>query len=86
MVKSSGGCHGPCLLAHDLVNKLSVIIGNCDLLVKHVESGSECANRLDLIRNVARGMAKELNQHQCELSEVIRARVGMRHPGDIQIT
>lgn len=73
MVKSTGRGTGPgCLLAHDLVNKLSVIIGNCELLDKLVEPGSECSRRLGLIRNVAQGMAKELNEHQCKLSEATR--------------
>jgi hypothetical protein len=69
-------------LAHDLVNKLAVIIGNCDLLDKQVETGTETAKRLSLIRNVAQGMANELNQHQCKLSEAIRkdvAGTGRQH-------
>ena len=70
---SNGGCHEPtCLLAHRLVNKLSAIIGNCDLLNEQVEAGSECAKRLSLIHDVAQEMAKELNEHQCELAEVVR--------------
>ena len=67
------GWNGPaCLLAHDLVNKLAVIIGYCELLDKNVELGSECAKRLVLIRKVAEVMAEEVNQHQCEISDAIR--------------
>jgi hypothetical protein len=64
---------GPaCQLAHDMANKLAVIIGNCELLDEHVEPGSECARRIGAIRKVAEGMAKEVNQHQCKISEAIR--------------
>jgi nitrogen-specific signal transduction histidine kinase len=64
---------GPaCMLAHDMANKLAVIIGNCELLDEQVEPGSECAMRLGLIRKTAEGMAKEVNRHQCKISEAIR--------------
>jgi hypothetical protein len=68
--KLTQGCHEPaCLLAHDLVNKLSVIIGNCDLLIsEQVQPGSECAKRLRLIQDVALGIARELNEHQLEFT------------------
>jgi hypothetical protein len=74
MEKSTRGCHEPgCLLAHDLVNKLSVIIGNCDLLMseqmqEQVQTGSECAKRLRLIHDAAQGIARELNEHQLQFT------------------
>jgi hypothetical protein len=69
MENSTRGCHEPaCLLAHDLVNKLSVIIGNCDLMTEQVQAGSECAKRLRLIHDVAQGIARELNEHQLEFT------------------
>jgi|HubBroStandDraft_1064217.scaffolds.fasta_scaffold00024_62 hypothetical protein len=67
--KSTQGYHEPdCVLAHDIVNKLSVIIGNCDLLSEQVQPGSEFAKRLRLIHDVAQGIARELNEHQVELT------------------
>jgi len=64
-----------CLLAHDLVNRLSVIIGHCDLLEEETEEDSGCAKRLRLIKEIARSIAKELNQHQCALDGVLRSGV-----------
>lgn len=77
MGDSNVGCYEPaCLLAHRLVDKLSVIIGHCDLVSEEAEPGSECAKRLNLIHDVAAEMAKELSAHQCRLSEAVRSTVG----------
>ena len=73
MSESKGGDLEPsCLLAHDLVNKVSVILGCCDLLIEKAEPGSEAAVRLGLIHDAAASMAKKLNEHQCKLSDAIR--------------
>jgi hypothetical protein len=50
--------------AHNLVNKLSVIIGHCDLLAEMTKSDSEKARRVALIRSVAVECVKELEEHQ----------------------
>jgi hypothetical protein len=60
-------------LVHDLVNKLAVIVGHCDLLGEHLKAGSPSAKRVSAIQEIARGMAKELNEHQCRLSECARS-------------
>ena len=67
--------HQPaCFLAHDLVNKLSVVVGHCDLLIeKALPQDKELAGRLALIREVAKSAAHDLIDHQCELSVVIRS-------------
>jgi len=76
MEKPNGVCHKPaCLLAHDLVNKLAVIVGQCALLSKHMPEGSEGAKRLGLIHDAAKDMAKELNDHQCHLAEAARGAI-----------
>lgn len=72
----SVGYEPACLLAHRLVDKLSVIIGYCDLASEEAEPGSECAKRLELIHDVAADMANELSEHQCQLSEAVRGMVG----------
>jgi hypothetical protein len=56
-----------CILAHGLINKLSTIVGNCDLLKQEAPENSECLERLSLIRETARAMAEELRAHQCHL-------------------
>jgi|ERR1700691_5321299 len=60
-------------LTHDLVNKLAVIVGHCDLLGEHLKAGSPSAKRVDSIQEIARGMAKELNEYQCQLAECARS-------------
>jgi hypothetical protein len=54
---------------HDLVNKLAVIVGHCDLLSEHLKEGSQCAKRVGAIQEIARDMGKELKEYQCQLSE-----------------
>ena len=73
MLNSKAGSYQPlCLLSHDVINKVSVIIGNCDLLTKEAVDGSEEARRLLLIRDVAKSIAEQLNQHHCEIEAMIR--------------
>ena len=65
----------PCLLAHDLLNKLSAIVGYSDLLLEKVEQeegGTECVMRLKRIHALAVSAAKDLSDHQCQLSSVVR--------------
>ena len=82
MNDSNVGCYEPaCLLAHRMVDKLSVIVGYCELASGEVEPGSDCAKRLDLIQDTAAEMAKELSVHQCRLSEAVRSMVDQRTSG-----
>ncbi len=64
-----------CMLAHEMINRLSVIIGNCDLVGTKIPADSECSKRLAAIRESARIMAAELNRHQCELNGLMRTTV-----------
>ena len=65
--------HQPsCNLAHDLVNKLSIIVGNCDLIEGKAEDSPVCRHRLQIIRRVAMEMAKVLQHHQCDLEALTR--------------
>lgn len=54
----------PWVAAHDLRNKLSVIVGNCDLLIEKTEPGTEHARRLAIIREAADAAVKELTEYQ----------------------
>jgi hypothetical protein len=56
-----------CPLAHNLINKLSVIVGTCDLLVEKAPEDSPVRPQMLLIQNVARSMAADLGQFQCDL-------------------
>lgn len=62
-----------CMLAHESINKLSVIIGNCDLAKEKITTDPDSAKRFAIIRQAANAMATELNKHQCGLSELMRS-------------
>lgn len=47
-----GGHESVCLLAHDLVNKVSIILGYCDLLIEE-PAGPKTAARLRMIHDTA---------------------------------
>jgi hypothetical protein len=60
--------HEPeCQLAHDMIDRLSVIIGNCDLLIEKTPKDSPLLERMLVIRNQAHLVARELGQFQCDL-------------------
>ncbi|MFZ0806328.1 MAG: hypothetical protein WAN03_09105 [Candidatus Sulfotelmatobacter sp.] len=61
-----------CPLAHDLINKLTAIVGHCDLLVERVPESSPLFARMLLVRDMAKSVGEELGQFQCEL---VRLRV-----------
>jgi hypothetical protein len=55
---SKRACDHPiCLLAHELVNKVSVIVGHCDLLGDLVATDAGSARHLKVIRDRAMSMA-----------------------------
>ena len=70
MEKSRGvGDELPRPFVHDLVNKLAVIVGHCELLSDHLEPGSHCAQRVGAIQELAQGMADELNKVEWRRAE-----------------
>jgi len=72
---SNGTEHQPtCLLAHSLLNKLSVIVGFCQLLEEEARSGTALARRAGMIHDMAKDMGEEIVTHQCRLSEADRSR------------
>lgn len=69
-MQSNAVRHQPaCLVAHNLVNKLSAIIGHCDLLSQNAALGTECAHRLSMIHDLAKSAAKELTDHQIQIAQ-----------------
>jgi len=58
-----------CSLTHDLINKLSVIIGECELLEEHV-ADPEHGDRLHVILRVAHAMTAAIRGHRCPTSDV----------------
>jgi hypothetical protein len=64
--------HQPtCLMSHSLLNKLSVIIGSCDLIQEEANRlpvvSSESMRRIAVVRGTAMEMVNELKEHLCEL-------------------
>jgi hypothetical protein len=55
-----------CPLAHSLLDKLTVIVGHCELLAETSSEDSSSSRHLQLIRQTAQSMASELKDHQCE--------------------
>lgn len=74
-----GNYRPSCILAHELINKLTVIVGHCDLLKESAPEDSHCLERLKQIREVARSIAEDLNRHQCHLDTMMRASVSRSH-------
>ena len=68
-----------CWLSHHFINKLSVIIGSCQLLEEKAEESDppdkECIQRLAVIKEVAKEMSKELRDHECQLEAAIKTLV-----------
>jgi hypothetical protein len=61
------------LVTHDLINKLSAIVGNCDLLLEATEQGTERARRLNLILEMANAVAMELKKLPHQLARRCRS-------------
>jgi hypothetical protein len=62
-------------MLRDLVNKLAVISGQCDLLSDHLKEGSQCAKRVIAIRGIAREMAKDLDEYHHKMLESRSTRI-----------
>jgi len=56
-----------CVLAHDLNNKLSIIVGECELLSEHDGVTPECVQRLTRIKEIAISMSKRINSSDCRM-------------------
>ncbi len=67
-----------CLLAHDLINKLTTILGACELLKDKAADDVECMRRLHTIQETAKSIATVLQQHQCRLDDAARTEL-MKH-------
>ena len=70
MHDSQGNYQPECAVAHDLINRLSAIIGHCDLLAGSTPPDSPSLERVLLIRHLAKLMAKDLGRFQCDLARL----------------
>ncbi len=56
-----------CLLAHDLNNNLSLILGRCHLQLEVLDPQSEAAMHARLIQEAAQHMARRMAEGHCPL-------------------
>ena len=80
-------CYHPiCMLAHELLNSLSVIVGHCDLLGDpDGPEGTSSAKHLQVIRDTATAMAQKLSHRQCDVASMARS-VAMQKETSIEET
>jgi|BarGraIncu00222A_1022003.scaffolds.fasta_scaffold318369_2 hypothetical protein len=73
--------HQPaCMVAHYMISKLGAIIGYCDLLIETTEKGTEQAQRLGMIREIAETAVQEMVEHQLQV-EAETLKTGKRRAG-----
>lgn len=64
-----------CPLAHELRNRLSIVVGNCDLLMEKIEN-EELQKHLDAISRSAWNMAEILTRCEHQRCQMQRAKIG----------
>jgi hypothetical protein len=57
-----------CLLAHDLINDLSVILGRCELLDELMAENADFAKHLRMLQEAATHMLNRIAERPCELA------------------
>ena len=73
MEKSNGRQVLPvCMMLHEMISQLLVIIRHCDLATEEVPTDSACAKRFRIIGETARRVAQGMHEHQCELTDLLR--------------
>ncbi|MGA7523533.1 MAG: hypothetical protein WBW84_13840 [Acidobacteriaceae bacterium] len=61
-----------CALAHELLNKLTTVIAECEMLLLE-DHGCPGAHRVQVIKEMSVEMAAHLSRHQCQITELLRA-------------
>ena len=56
-----------CLLAHDLINDLSVILGRCELLGELMAENADVVKNLRMLQEAATHMLNRIAERPCEL-------------------
>lgn len=74
--KTSNASTPTCLFSHTLLNKLSVIIGSCDIALEQLKTDStpesQVGRRVTVVREIAWELVDELKDHQCLLDGVTK--------------
>ncbi len=61
------------LFAHNMINRLAVIVGHCDLLKELLVEDAKHMNHVDLIKKNALSMAEDLKDYQRSIATMKRA-------------
>jgi len=61
-----------CMLSHDLINKLTVVVGTCDLLQQRIEqlagkADPDFVKKVALIRKVSKEIVEQMAKHTCRM-------------------
>lgn len=78
MDRTRGGKNQPkCFLSHVVLNKLSVMIGSCDIALEEMKAGksaeAQIERRVTVVREMAWDIVKEVREYGCELDQAGRA-------------
>jgi hypothetical protein len=71
------GTEPACTLAHDLLNRLTTVIAECELLLLE-DPDSPASHRVRVIKEMSVHMADHVSRHQCRMSEILRIFPDMR--------
>ena len=56
-----------CPVVHTLLDRLTIIVGHCELLGATASADSPSSKHLQIIQQAAQSMAVDLKDYQCEL-------------------
>jgi hypothetical protein len=59
-----------CPLTHDLLNKISILVGNCELLAERTPQDSPLLEKILLIRDTGKAIAADLVQLESDLARL----------------
>ena len=65
-----------CMLEHEMLSKLSVIIGSCDLALEQMKADNtpepQVERRVTVVREMAWELVAQVREHGCELDRTTR--------------
>ena len=80
MVRKQESKNAPsCLLSHAALNKLSVIIGSCDLALQQMKASKarqpQTERRVAVVREMAWELVNQMREYGCQLDTATRSRL-----------
>lgn len=80
MVRKQESKEAPsCLLSHEALNRLSVIIGSCDLALQQMKASKtrqpQAERRVEVVRQMAWELVNQVREYGCQLDTATRSRL-----------